>query len=130
MRMTPAFVIRLTWSLRNDGHVETEHLLVAEIRNAGADGAGGRSAARLRCDPVSDQRDPLQQPGDERAASVPGVYRSGDQKSAVLRSRLRCDQDIRPQPTGTIREFRLLFSLRVRGGDSCLRRQARMDCFL
>ena len=34
---------------------------MAEIRDAGADGAGGRGAARLRCDPVSDQRNPLQQ---------------------------------------------------------------------
>ena len=31
---------------------------MAEIRDAGADGAGGRGAARLCCDPVPDQRDP------------------------------------------------------------------------
>ena len=39
---------------------------MAEIRDAGADGAGGRGAARLCCDPVPDQRDPRQQSRRER----------------------------------------------------------------
>src|SRR2546429_6794598 len=47
----PAFSTPRTWSRRSDVDVATE-LLVAEIRDAGADGAGGRGAARLRCDIV------------------------------------------------------------------------------
>ena len=46
--------------------------LVAEIRDAGADGAGGRGAARLCRDPVPDQRNPRQQSRRQRAAGVLG----------------------------------------------------------
>ena len=45
---------------------------MAEIRDAGADGAGGRGAARLCCDPDPDQRDPHQQPRRQRASGVFG----------------------------------------------------------
>src|SRR5436853_6178423 len=85
-----------TWLRRSrDVDVATE-LLVAEIRNAGADGAGDRGAARLCCDPVPDQRNPDQQPRLQRAAGVPGLHRSGVQEPEISAARLGKDQGFRP----------------------------------
>src|SRR4051812_2126067 len=86
MWTTPAFSTQHTWSRRSDADVATEHLLVAEIRNVGADGAGSGGAARVHCDPDSDQRDPLQQPRRKRAPSVSRLHRPGVQESEVLRA--------------------------------------------
>jgi len=60
------FAIPFTWSRRSDVDVATGYHVLAEIRDAGADGASGRGAARLCCDPVPDQRNPFQ----HRAASA------------------------------------------------------------
>src|SRR6202011_5283101 len=89
MSTMPAFSIPRIWSLRSDIYVATEHLLVAEIRDAGADGASGRGAARLCGDPVPDQRNPFQQSRGKRAAGVFGLYRSGVQKSEIFAAGLR-----------------------------------------
>src|SRR5450755_3397501 len=102
MSTTPAFSIPRTWSRRSNIDVATEHFLVAEIRDAGADGAGGRGAARLCCDPVPDQRDSFQQSRGERAAGVFGLHRSRVQESKVLTAGLRCDQGGWPRPAGSI----------------------------
>src|SRR3982075_3491034 len=102
MSTTPAFSTRRTWSRRSDIDVATEHPLVAEIRDAGADGAGGRGAARLCCDPVPDQRNPLQQSRGQRAAGVFGLYRPGVQKSEIFAAGLRYDQGWQPRPAGSI----------------------------
>src|SRR6185312_16411999 len=120
-----AFSIPRTWLQRSDRDVATE-LLVAEIRDAGADGAGGRGAARLCCDPVPDQRDPHQQPRLERAAGVSGLYRSGVPEPEILAARLRGDQGRQPRRAGAVRKLRVVFPLCLRGDDRGLRRQARM----
>src|SRR4030088_147988 len=102
MSTMSAFSIPPIWSRRSDIDVATEHPLVAEIRDAGADGAGGRGAARLRCDPVSDQRNPLQQPWGQCAAGIFGLYGSGVQESKILKAGLRYDQGRRPRRAGSI----------------------------
>jgi hypothetical protein len=75
-----AFSIPLIWSRRSNDHGATGQFLVAEIRDAGADGAGGRGLARLCGDPVPDQRNPRRQSGGQRAAGVSRLHRSGDPK--------------------------------------------------
>ena len=82
--------------------VATEHFLVAEIRDAGADGAGDRGAARLCCDPVPDQRDPHQQPRRQRAAGVSRLHRSRVQESEIRAARLRRDQGRQPRRAGSV----------------------------
>src|SRR6195256_6336340 len=72
MSMMQAFSIPRTWAQRSDADVATEHFLVAEIRDAGADGAGDRGAARLRCDPAPDQRNPFQCARRQRETGVFG----------------------------------------------------------
>src|SRR5579862_4904395 len=78
-----AFSIPHTWSRRSriDG---IARYILAEVRNAGADGAGDRGAARLCGGPAPGQRNTLQQPCRRRAAGVSGVYRSRVQKPEVF----------------------------------------------
>src|ERR1700736_7046615 len=102
MSTMPAFSIPRIWSLRSDIYVATEHLLVAEIRDAGADGASGRGAARLCGDPVPDQRNPLEQSRRQRAASFSRLHRSCIQESEILAAGLRYDQGKRPRRAGSI----------------------------
>src|SRR5258705_3075198 len=97
----PAYSTPSIWSRRSDVDVATE-LLVAEIRDAGADGAGDRGAARLCCDPVPDQRDPHQQPRLQRAAGVSGLYRTGVPEPEILAARLRRDQGRQPRGAGAV----------------------------
>src|SRR4029077_14146125 len=120
----PAFSIPRIWWRRSEGNVATEYFLVAEIRDAGADGAGERGFARLRGDPVPDQRNPHRQSRRERAAGVFGLYRSGVQESEILGSRLRCDQSRRPRRADPVREFCLLLPLRLRGSPRRIHRPA------
>jgi hypothetical protein len=87
----PVFWTLRTRSRQSDTDGATEYFLVAKIRDARADGASGRGAARLCCDPVSDQRNPLQQSRVQRAAGVSGLHGSSVQESEILAAGLRCD---------------------------------------
>src|SRR5260370_30628924 len=130
MSTTPAFWTLRIWSRRSNINVATEHFLVAEIRDAGADGASGGGAARLRCDPVPDQRNPLQQSRGKRATGVFGLYRYGVQKSEVFAAGLPYDQRRQSRRAGSIRELFLLFPFCLRGSHRGFRRPARMGGFL
>src|ERR1700750_2692184 len=102
MSTMPASSIPLIWWRRSDIDVATEHLLVAEVRNACADGAGGRSAARRDCDPDPDHRNSLQQSRLKCAAGVPRLYRPRVQKSEILGTELRYHQGERSRGAGPI----------------------------
>src|SRR5258708_15351793 len=88
------------WWRRSDVDVATEPFLVAEIRDAGADGAGGCGAAPLCFDLVPDQQNPLEQSRLQRAAGVFGLYLSGGQKSKILAAGPPCDQSPPPRCAG------------------------------
>src|ERR1700746_1808965 len=93
IRTKPSSTIRAcwtlrTWSRRSELDVAAEPFLVAEIRDAGADGAGGRGAARLRGDPVPDQRTAHRQSRDKRPAGLSRLYGSGVQQPEIRRARL------------------------------------------
>ena len=92
----------------------------------GADGAGGRGAARLVAILFQINGIRVQQSRHQRAAGVSRIYRSGVQESAISRTGLRCDQGRQPDERVQYRELCLVFPLRLRGGDRCIRRQARM----
>src|SRR2546421_488604 len=125
----PAFSTPRTWSRRSDVDVATE-LLVAEIRDAGADGAGGRGAARLCCDPDPDQRDPHQQPRRQRTSGVSGLHRPGVKESEIRAAGLRKDQGLWPRRAGPVRELCHVLPLRLRGSDQRILRKARVAGFL
>ena len=55
--------------------------LDSEIRDAGADGAGDRSAARFCGNPVPDQRNQFWQSCRQRASGLPRLHRSGVEKN-------------------------------------------------
>src|SRR4030081_1746806 len=92
MSTMSAFSIPRIWSRRSDIDVATEHFLVAEIRDAGADVASGRGAARLCGDPVPDQRNPLEQSRRQRTASVSRLHLCGGEEPEILPAALRYDQ--------------------------------------
>ena len=66
------FSIPTIWSRRSSADVAAGYFLVAEIRDDGADGAGGRGAARFCGDPVPDQRNQVECARGERAEAFLG----------------------------------------------------------
>src|SRR5579863_2566404 len=107
------YSIPTIWSRRSSLDVAVEHLVVAEIRDAGADGAGGGGVARFCGDPVPDQRNQVEYARGERAAGVSGLYRSGVPEPQILGAGLRYDQGGKPRRKGSIRELTLVLNLFV-----------------
>src|ERR1700733_8138037 len=124
-----AFSTPRIWSRRSRIDVAARYIL-AEIRDAGADGAGDRGAVRLCRGPVADQRNSVQQPRGRRAAGVSRLHRSGVSESKILRARFRSDQKGQPRPAGPVRKLRVLLPLCLRGSKGCFRRPAGMACLM
>src|SRR5580704_15829110 len=124
-----AFSTPRIWSRRSRIDV-TARTILAEIRDAGADGAGERGAARLCRGPAPDQRASHRQSRSQRAADLSGLHRSGVQKSEIFLARLRCDQVGWPRSPRSVRELCLVFSLCLRGSEGRLCRPPRVACLL
>src|SRR5215470_1500207 len=121
-----AWPIQCTWWLPRSDNDGATGLVVAEIRNAGADGAGERGAARFCCHPAAGQRDPHHQSRVQRTRRLSRLYRSRLQEPEIRPAGLRNHQGRQPRREGPVREFRHLFSICMRGGDRGFRRSTRV----